>query len=98
MSDDHKGLPRVWKATVTYEVYVLPHRADEAADCAKLNRDCYADIGHTGVASAVVVTDIGSVEDPTSLPWVAMDVKNPDHMEDITVREWLERIKKEESK
>jgi hypothetical protein len=39
-----KGLPRVWKATVTYEVYVLSHRADEAADCAKLNRDCYADI------------------------------------------------------
>jgi len=27
-----------------------------------------------------------------------MDVKNPDHREDITVREWLERIKKEESK
>lgn len=98
MSDDHKGLPRVWKATVTYEVYVLSHRADEAADFAKLNRDCYADIEHTGVASAEVVTDIGSVEDPTSLPWVAMDVKNPDHMEDTTIQQWLERIKKEESK
>ena len=91
-----KGLPRVWKATVTYEVYVLSHRADEAADFAKLNRDCYADIEHTGVASAEVVTDVKSVEDPTSLPWMCADIEDPDHMEDITVREWLERIKKEE--
>lgn len=91
-----KGLPRVWKATVTYEVYVLSYRADEAADFAKLNRDCYADIEHTGVASAVEVTDVKSVEDPTSLPWIALDVENPDHMEDITIEKWLERIKKEE--
>lgn len=93
-----KGLPRVWKATVSYEVYVLSHRADEAADFAKLNRDCYADIEHTGVASAEVVTDVKSVEDPTSLPWMGADIEDPDHMEDITVREWLERIKEEESK
>ena len=93
---DGKGLPRVWKATVTYEVYVLSYHADEAADCAKLNRDCYADIKHTGVATAELVTDVRSVEDPTSLPWVAMDVKNPDHMDDITIQQWLERIKGEE--
>lgn len=91
-----KGLPRIWKATVTYEVYVLSHRADEAADCAKLNRDCYADIEHTGVARAELVTDVKSVEDPTCLPWVGADIEDPDHMEDITIRQWLERIKGEE--
>lgn len=93
---DGKGLPKVWKATVTYEVYVLSHRADEAADCAKLNPDCYRDIEHTGVARAELVTDVKSVDDPASLPWVAMDVKNPDHMDDITIQQWLERIKGEE--
>lgn len=90
-----KGLPRIWKATVTYEVMVLAHSADEAADCAKLNRDCYADIEQTGVARAELVTDVKAVNDPTSLPWVGADVEDPDHMEDITIEQWLERIKGE---
>ncbi len=89
-------LPKVWKVSVTYEVYVLAHDPNEAIDYARLNPDCYEDIQHTSTGTAVRVRP-GDVpkDDHGTLPWVAVDVKDPKHMEDITVKTWLERIKKE---
>lgn len=90
-------LPKLWKATVIYEVYVLAHDPAEAVDYARLSSDCYEDIQHTskGVAVRVRQGDVPK-KDLDTLPWIAVDVKNPDHREDLTVAEWLERIKKEE--
>lgn len=91
------SLPKLWKATVTYEVYVLAHDPNEAVDYARLSPDCYDDIQHTSKGTAVRVRP-GDVpkDDLDTLPWIAVDVKDPKHMEEITVAEWLERIKKEE--
>jgi hypothetical protein len=95
--DSMNRLPKLWKATVIYEVYVLAHDPAEAVDYARLSSDCYVDIQHTSKGTAVRVrqSDVPK-KDLDTLPWIAADVKNPDHMEDITVSEWLERIKKEE--
>lgn len=87
-------LPRIWKVTVTYEVYVLSHRAEEAADCGKLDPKCYADIEHTGTATAEPVTKV-TPDDGGTLPWIAPDVKASEHLDDITIQQWLERIKEE---
>jgi hypothetical protein len=90
-------LPKLWKATVTYEVYVLAHDPNEAVDFARLNPDCYDDIEHTSKGTAVRVRpgDV-SGDDLDTLPWVALDVRDSGHRADITVSEWLERIEKGE--
>ena len=91
------SLPKLWKVSVTYEVYVLSHDPNEAVDYARLNPECYDDIEHTSTGTAVRVRpgDV-SGDDLDTLPWVAVDVKDPKQMRDITVGEWLESIEKEE--
>jgi hypothetical protein len=89
-------LPKLWKTTITYEVYVLAHDPNEAVDFARFDSDCYEDIQHTskGIAVRVRPGDVPK-DDLDTLPWLAIDVKNPDHMEDLTMAEWLELIEKE---
>lgn len=89
---NEKGLPRLWKTTVTYRTYVLAHSREAAEDYALRNKECADDAEFTGVAVAEPVTDVRSVDDPSSLPWIASDVTDPDHREDLTIRGWIERL------
>jgi hypothetical protein len=90
------NLPRVYKVFVEFDTYVLAHSPEEAADFARLDTDCREDLDITGTAVAVKAVSVPS-DDAGSYPWIALDVKDPDHHEDCTVGEWLERIAEEEA-
>lgn len=89
------NLPRVYKVSVTFDTYVLSHSPDEAADFARLSGECVTDLEITGTAVAVKAVSV-PFDDAGSYPWLALDVKDPEHRRYRTVGEWLERIAKED--
>lgn len=89
-------LPRLYRVTVSYDVLVLSHSAPEAemfASHVNLNGEDVSDVFvHKAKASDIDQDWMDSV------PYVARDVKDPDHKkDDITVKEWLKKIDEEDT-
>jgi hypothetical protein len=88
-------LPRLYRVTVSYDVLVLSHSSTKA--------EAYAsDLDLHGEEVSDVFTHKAKRDNidqdwMDSLPYIARDVKDPEHQKDHTVEEWLGRIEEEDS-
>lgn len=90
-------LPRLFRVTISYDVIILAHTSKEAESYA-MSPVNDVDLDTLEVSDVFCHKAKENEIDQDwmdSLPYIADDVKDPEHQKDCTVGEWFDKIKEE---